>query len=122
MEYVTGQDNLLVALKKEEDASNVLVSNSQLKEHISLIDEDRQWESVSLAHFELLDPGNDQFVKDRILLPQVLQKRENRLVSPGIVVKAYTKLHRSPAVSVCVLQHLCCIVHERTCSCKTGSS
>jgi len=59
-----GQDNLLIALKKEEDASNVLVSDAQLKEHIFLIDEDGQWESVSLARFELLDPGNDQFVKD----------------------------------------------------------
>jgi hypothetical protein len=81
-----GQDNLLVALKKEEDASNVLVSDAQLKEHIFLIDEDGQWESVSLARFELLDPGNNQFVKGRILLPQVLQERENRLVPLGIVL------------------------------------
>ena len=77
---------------------------------------------VSRSVSSLLDPGNDQFVKDRILLPQILQERENRLVPLSIVVKAYTKLHRSPAVSVGVLQHLCCIVHERTCSCKTGSS
>jgi len=57
-----GQDNLLVALKEKEDASNVLVSDAQLKEYIFLINEDGQWESVSLARFELLDPGNNQFV------------------------------------------------------------
>jgi hypothetical protein len=87
-----GHDYLLVALKKEEDASNVLVSDAQLKEHIFLIDEDGQWESMSLALFELLDPGNDQLVKGRILLPQVLQERENRLVPLGIVVKAYSEV------------------------------
>ena len=47
-----GQDYLLAALKKEEDASNVLVSDAQLKEYIFLIDEDNRLVHDPTSPFE----------------------------------------------------------------------
>jgi hypothetical protein len=76
---------------------------------------------MPLTLLELFDPRNDEFVQDAIPFSQVLQKGEKRFVPIRVVVKADTKLHRSPAVVVYVLQHLCCIVHERALSCKTNS-
>jgi hypothetical protein len=116
-----GQDNLSALPKKEEGASDVLVTYPQLEDITFLIDQLSQWWPVSLTRLELLHPRNDEFVQYAILFSQVLQEDENRFVPISVVVKADTKLHRAPAVSVCVLQHLCCIVHEGACSCNTDS-
>jgi hypothetical protein len=116
-----GQDNLPALPEKEEDAGDVLIAHAQLEDVILLIDQLRQGWPVPLTRPELLDPGNDEFVQDGVLFSQALQEGENRFVPLGIVVKTDTKLHFSPAVSVRLLQHLCCIVHEQALFCNTCS-
>src|SRR6266571_3874775 len=116
-----GQDKFLALPEKEEDACDVLATDAELEKHLVLIDQCSQRWSMPLTLLELSDPGNDEFVQDAVPFSQVLQKGEKGFVPIRVVVKAYTKLHVSPAVSVCVLQHLCCIVHECIVSCKTTS-